>query len=345
MVKLKDIAEDLDVSPSTVSEVLNDKWKERQISKKLAERVRKRARELGYHPNLLGRQLKLQRTFTIGVIFTDLTKPYSAQILSGLEYIFARNEYGTFICNSLNDPSRELDWLKDILSRRVEGIILEPSSAENSEFLKEMKNKGIPLVLVDTKLEGFKSDFVVTDNFWGAYQGVKFLLGEGHRRIGYLGSVEGKGSVKDRFRGYRSAIGDFGLSVQKELVAEVNGYEDYYKKMKHLLSLEKKPTALFLDSYYYSNGALRAVKEKNIIIPDDLVLCGFDTFDLSVEEIGTLNLNGFLKGVPFRIEQHGYEIGKKAAEILLKRIKEKNSREVSGLDQVFLKPSLEFGKL
>ena len=114
MVKLIDIAQDLNISPSTVSDVLNDKWEKRQISEGLAKRVLKRAQELGYHPNFLGRQLRLQKTFTIGVIFTDLTKPYSAQILSGLEYVFASNEYGTFICNSLNDSSRELNWLEDI---------------------------------------------------------------------------------------------------------------------------------------------------------------------------------------------------------------------------------------
>lgn len=339
MVTLRDIADDLGVSVSAVSYVFNNKWQQNGIAARLAERIKKKLKEVGYRPNALGLQLKTKKTRTVGVILIDLTKVLGLNILAGLEKVLADAGYLVIVCNS-KVGLLEREQLETLYARNVEGVIFSPTGrGKVNGLLANLIQKKVPVVLVDNYLPEVKTDFVVSDNFWGAYQATTFLVNKGCRRIAYLGSEENEDTpvLNDRFNGYAAALKKKMISLSPNLISRViTGPEDIYPAMKKIFA-RAKPDAILTESFIYFGGGFRFLVEKRLRIPDDLVLTGFDPIDLGLTEMQKLHFYHLIrKPIPF-VEQKGTEMGRLAAEILLQKI-EKNQKT----RHIFLKPDLKF---
>lgn len=340
MVILKDIAEDLGVSIAAVSYVYNNKWRECRISEDLAGRIKKKLKEENYRPNILGRQLKTKKTQTIGLIFGDLTRNFNANILAGVEKILAPADYFTLVCNSRLGLV-EKEHLETLFTRNVEGIILSPNAPPKIlGLVREITEEGIPIVFVDNYIPQLKTDFVVSDNYWGAYKAAEFLINKGCRKIAYVGFKKSLSALEERFQGYSSALKDNGLSVSEKLITrDTKGPESVYPALESVF-VQEIPDAIFTESLVYFKEGFRFLAERGLSIPDDIALTGFDSVDLSLNEVNTMHFHSLIKQpIPF-VEQKGIEMGELAAQILIDRIAGVNGE----ISQIFLKPHLQFSE-
>jgi len=334
MKTLKEIAEELGVSISAVSYVYNGKWKKKRLSEKLARKIEKKLKEENYGPNLLGLQLKTKKTYTIGIILGDLTRKYSLDILSGIEKTLASKNYLSLISNS-DLGEKEKDALILLIRRNVDGIIIGPNT--NDPKVKELiKESEMPVVFVDNYIPELDIDFVVSDNLYGAYEAVNYLINNGCKRILYLGSGKRLEALKDRFDGYIKALKKNGIMPEENLI--IRNFDTMkYEALKGLIE-EILPDGIFLESFIYSNKLFRFLFEKKMIIPDDMKVIGFDPVDLSFIEIQKNHFHSIIKRpIPY-VEQKAHKMGEVAAEILLNRIEGKNKKT----KKVFLKPELNF---
>lgn len=329
MKTLKDIAEELGVSEATISYVYNNKWKQNRINSSLAEKVSKKLKKEKYRPNSLGLQLKTKRTRTIGIILGDLTRNFNLNILAGIENVLTQKKYFSLVCSS-NLGELEKEQLEILSERNTDGIIFAPHNNGKSTFdvLKKLTGEKLPVVLVDNYIPGLKTDFVVSDNYLGAYQAVKNLIRSGKRKIAYIGSRKNLTALKERFRGYTTALKEEGIKFNERLV---------YRAIRDMFS-EEKPDALFVESLMYFKEGFLFLSEKNYKIPNDIVLTGFDPVNLNLSEMQEVSLHSIVRQpIPF-VEQPGTKMGELAAEIIMDRINGKK-REVS---QIFLTPELKF---
>ncbi len=334
MKTLKEIAEELGVSISAVSYVYNGKWKKKRISEKLAKKIEKKLKEENYQPNFLGLQLKTKKTYTIGVILGDLTRKYSLDILSGIEKILATKNYLSLISNS-NLGEREMDAIKILIRRNVDGIIIGPNT-DDPKVKELIKETEIPIVFVDNYIPELNIDFVVSDNFFGAYKAVNYLIKNGCKRIMYLGSSKRLEALKERFNGYINALKNNKIEPEEKLI--INRFDIIdYRELKEIIE-EIKPDGIFLESFIYSNKLFKFLFEKNMKIPDDIKLIGFDPVDLNFPEIQKNHFHSIIKKpIPY-VEQKAQKMGEIAGEILLNKIEGENKK----IKNVFLKPDLNF---
>ena len=341
MNTLKKIAEDLGVSVSTVSYVHNNKWRQKRIKKESAEKIKKVLKERNYRPNTLGLQLKTKKTKTVGVVLVDLTKTFGLDILAGVEKVVTKSGYFTLVCGSGGYKERE--QLQILLARNVEGVIVSPLGDETiQESVKRFIADNVPIVLVDNYLPELKTDFVVSDNFWGAYKATTYLINKGCKKIGFIGGELIGSASRERFEGYSSALRKKGLSVSENLIylkmtRKMIRPEESYSAMEKIFT-GGKPDGVFVESFLYFKGGLQFLAEKKVSVPDDLHLIGFDPLNLTPHEIQKLHFHSLVrKPLPF-IEQDGTRMGELATKILLRKIKRANGN----LSACFLKPKLKF---
>ncbi len=339
MKKMKEIAEELNVSIATVSYVYNNKWREKKISEELAKKIKEKLEEENYKPDFLGLQLKTKKTKTIGIVFADLTRNFNLSILSGIEEVLSAYDYFTLVSNS-SLGEKEISCINTLFERKVEGLIITPQ--KNEESLSEIKriNEEIPVVLTDNYFPGENIDFVVSDNKWGSYKGVEYLINEGRRKIGYIGSGKDLSALNDRFEGYLKALKENKIEIKENRICKkILKKEDVYSALKEIFRKEKID-AIFVESFLYFKYGFKFFYEKGIEIGKDIILIGFDPIDLRLDEIQELHFNEIVKEkIPF-IQQKGKEIGKKAANILMDKLR---GEEVE-VKRVFIKPELKFYK-
>jgi len=280
MVTIKDIAEKVGVAPSTVSRALNNKGR---MSKGTREKILKVARELDYYPNMNAKGLATNKTGNIGLIIDKRHAPinfsFYGPVVEGLEAEASKHGYYLVLSTfALDEPPR------CVKERRVDGLILMGCDLPG-ELILSLKDE-IPLVLVDNHLDGV--DSVAADNVGGAYEAVKHLIRLGHQRIGFITERFRNLSFWERFEGYKLALKDHGLTVDEDLVAEGIMGDYGYEAMRKLLSgryrgLKGDPkfTAVFAANDAVAVGALRAIREAGLKVPDDIALVGFDDGSLA----------------------------------------------------------------
>lgn len=329
MKRMKDIAEELGVSVATVSYVYNNIWKEKRINEQLAEKIMKKLEEEEYYPNSLSVQFMTQRTQSIGIILGDLSRIFNLNILCGIEKVLSNSGYISIVGSS-NLGAKEKEYLKMMQSRKAEGVILIPlnNDKDYTKFIKNLSKK-ISVVFVDNYIPELDISFVVSDNYYGAYQAVKYLIKKGRKKIAYAGANKDLSALKDRFNGYRDALKDAGMKLDNFLIYNL------YSVLEEMFP-RTKPDAIFVESLIYFKEGFRFFFEKGIKVPDDIFITGFDPVDLNLSEMLEAGFNEVVKQpIPF-IEQKGEEMGKKAAEILLEMINGKTE-----IQQIFIKPELK----
>jgi LacI family transcriptional regulator len=323
-VTIKDIAKKADVSANTVSRALNDRG---EISEETKQKVLRIAKELGYIPNSLARGLVSRRTKTIGVTVGDNRNPYFAGIVKAIEDAARERGYNIILCNTDEDYDKEKEIIRLLREKMVDGLLITPVDRKG-EDIRELRRINFPFVLISRYIDGLKTDYVVNDNVTGAYLAVKCLIEKGHRRIGHIAGPSPISAGTDRFKGYEKALDESGIEYDESLVIWNNvKIEDGQRSMEELLKMDDRPTAAFTFSDYVALGALRAIHDAKLKIPDDIALVGYDDVEFSP----------FLEVPLTTVHQPRVRIGEMATEILIDKIEGKSS---GGTHQVILQPEL-----
>jgi LacI family transcriptional regulator len=308
VTNIKDLAERIGLSVTTVSRVLNGKSKAYRISTATSEKVLAAASAYNYSPNRIARGLRLDKTETIGLIIPDISNPFFASVAKIIE-VEARNKgYSIILCDSQDDVSTEQELLNLLSGRKADGIIIAPVG-KRSSHIEEIQQQGIPVVVIDRYFPETTLPFITTDNYMGALLAMEHLIEMGHSRIACIQGINGISANNDRVKGYQKALLKNGISKDDALILGYDfGVENGYIQTQKLLALPHRPTAIFALSNLISLGTLRALKEAGLIVPDDISIVSFDEQPYSA----------FLACPMTTVEQPREEIGKFAIDILLK---------------------------
>ncbi|HKL31977.1 MAG TPA: LacI family DNA-binding transcriptional regulator [Tangfeifania sp.] len=324
---IKELAEKLELSPTTVSRVLNGKSKKFRISQKTSRKVLDGARKYHYSPNRIARGLKLEKTETIGLIIPDIANPYFGSIAKTIEVEARNSGYSIILCDSLDDEVTEAELLQLLAGRKVDGIIIAPTG-KNSNHVTEIQQQGIPVMVIDRYLPGTNLPFVTTDNYLGGLLATQYFIDMGHRNIACIQGINGISANTDRVNGYRAALQKHGIPANESLILGTDfGEKNGYIQTKKLLTLPECPTAIFALSNLISLGTLRALKEAGLSVPDDISIVSFDEQPYSA----------FLTCPMTTVEQPREEIGKLAFLNLLEMINKESRKKTENL---VLKPRL-----
>jgi LacI family transcriptional regulator len=304
---MRDVAALAGVSLKTVSRVINA---EPAVSADLLTRVERAIEQLDYRPNLTASSLRRSdgKTATVGLVLEDLANPYSAAVTRAVEDA-ARPRRVTVVAGSVDeDPERERALVREFVARRVDGLIVAPTAADQSYMMAD-RRAGTALVFVDRPPNHLDADAVVAANRSGATDGVRHLLAGGHRRIGFLGDLATISTAADRFAGYVDAMERAGLTVEASIVRrDLRGGDAARTAVEELLRLAVPPTAIFAAQNVLGIGAFAALR--GLRRQFDVALVGFDDFPLA---------DLLDPGVTVVAQDPG-AIGRLAAEILFRRL-------------------------
>ena len=315
-VSISDVAAKAGTSISTVSKVLSNARGYR-ISEATARRVKEAARELNYRPSSTARQLRFQRTDTIGIIVPFLTTPFYVDIIRGIQEVMWENGRTVVLAISDEESALERRHLTMALQRRVDGLLVVPArNNENADLYDELKDAGIPFVFVDRCLPDYEANYVGTDNREGAYRATRYLLAQGARKICHIGGRGGNTALVERFRGYRKALEEEGIELDPSLVgggvpAEID------QAVRRFVAIRPRIEGAFMCSYLYLRMALPALIDVGIRVPTDLRMVGFDSVFFSLSDGSDYGATKAITAPLPTVIQPRYEIGCKAAEILL----------------------------
>jgi len=323
---LKDVAKKAGVSIAVASRVLGNYG---YVSQENRAKVLKVAQEIGYQPNILARSLKTRKSYSIGVIISDVTTFFFTSVVRGIEDVANQNGYHVTLCNSDEDSEKEREYIEELYKRKVDGIIISPTS-RNIAYLKKNMRSGIPVVLVDRRIDEIDTAQIVVDNEWGSYEAVKYLISLGYRRIGVINGLQGIRTSEERFAGYRRALEESRIKIDPHLIK----YGDFRmeggkKAMLGFLGMKNIPEAVFVTNEVMTTGALLALKEHEVRIPEQIGIVGFD------DPVWASLINPPLTAV----RQPSYSIGSIACQALLQKIR-KSNRERSLHEEIVLKPKL-----
>lgn len=273
MATIKDIAARSGVSIATVSKHING------IPVKEANRIRidQAIEELGYQVNAAARALKTRRSMTVGILLDSLSNLFYTAVISEAEELLRRAGYTAILFETKDSPDREQQGLELFRSKAVDGMLYF-SSHSSADTIRLCQQKGIPLVTIDSIAAGVPdADFIVTENAVASFEAVQLLLGKGHRRIGVITGNERHFSANERLRGYENALERAGLTPMPGWVLrDEYNIDGGYRCMKRLLALDQRPSALLICNYFMAVGAIMALNEQNVRVPDELSLLSFD---------------------------------------------------------------------
>lgn len=310
---ITDIAEKSGYSITTVSRVLNGKAEKYRISISTQEKIKSIASDLNYIPNEFARNLRTGKSQTIALIVPSLKNPFFAEIASVINLEARKSQYITLIGDSDDNIIIEREEVKQLSSRNIDGMIIVPCGNEYDHLLN-LKKAGTPLICIDRYFKNQELSYVSSDNYNGAYTATQYLMDQGHTNIACIQGVTYSLPNIERVKGFNDAMNDRGIStftVSGDDFSEQNGYLE----TKLLLQKKPRPTVIFGFSNTITMGALRALKEENILVPNEISLLTFDD-------------NPYLDYIEpplTRISQPIEEICLIAIKLLISRIKDNDS--------------------
>jgi DNA-binding LacI/PurR family transcriptional regulator len=307
LATIVDVAKAAGVSVASVSRVLNGS---KPVSLDARERVMRAARKLDYSIDQRARGLRRQKSGTIGLVVADAKNPFFGEILHAIEEVAYKSKLDLFFANSDEDPERESVHLRAMHAQRIDGIILLPVGGDAS-VLPPFLGRDTPLVCLDRRLPGALFDLAIVDNAAAAGLAVQYLAENGHVEIAILTAHDSTVS-HERIAGFRTAMRAHGIPVRKEFIARASDAQQRggYLRAKMLLSSRSLPSALVVTNHPLTLGALSAIRECGLRIPEDISLIGFDDTPYT----------GLLDPPLTTIAQPTSELGRAAARLLLERI-------------------------
>lgn len=327
-VTLAEIAEVTGFSISTVSRVLSNS--DYPVSSDTRQKIMEVAESMGYKPNIAARSLRTDQTHTMGIIVDDILSPFVPPIVRGIQDYLTDFDYLGMLINTDFDPILEEDAIRTLINRPVDGIIfVESLHNATSELLTQW---GKPYVFVHRLFSSFVRNSVVPDDHYGAGLAVNHLVELGHRRIAYINGPEDWHSAARRLEGYKDTLIAHGLEFDPDLVQSGDWrFKSGYKATQNLLEIDSEMTAIFAANDLMALGAIYAIQDAGLSVPDDIAVVGYDNRKIARifrPQITTVSL-------PV------YEMGKKAAELALKQVKEgvEDNGEIKIKGQLFIRES------
>lgn len=307
MSNIRDVAHRAGVSPITVSRVINNSGYVKPATRARVEAV---IAELQYVPNSLARSLRFNQTHTIALVLTDITNPFWTTVARGVEDAASAQGFTMFLCNTDESEAKQTRYLNVLLERRVDGILLVPALSR-PDPIELIQQQGAAVVVLDRRVPHPAVDVVRGDSEAGAYQLTRLMLSQGHRRIALLTGPREVSTTDDRVLGYSRALAEAGLPIAPELIfygafSQTAGYE----LMRQALTTMPWPTGVLAANNFIAMGAMRALRDIGLRIPEDITLTAFD--DLP----STLIIDPFLTVAA----QPAYHMGQQAAQLLLGRL-------------------------
>ena len=321
-VTIKAVAKDAGVSIATVSRVLNKNY---PVSQELYQRVMRSVERLNYYPNSVARSLKFDSTLSIGLIVSDISNSFFSMISRSVEDVVMRERYDLVVCSTDNQREKELSYLQLLMSKKVDGLILN-ATGKNDAFIATI-SRALPVVLCGRRVasDDFQGDFVDSDNLSGAYALTRHLIELGHRKIAILNGQMVVSSARERLEGFRRAMAGLDIPADQHYRYYVEGnFTDAasgYRGAERLLGQDEPPTAIVAMNNELCVGALRYCHEHGIRIPDQV----------SIASYGKIQNEDLLYVRPSYVVMDAAAIGTRIAELALERIRGKNqlnNREV-----------------
>lgn len=314
-ITIKDIARELGLSVSTVSKALSDSY---EISDKTKKLVIEYAEKNNYRANPIAKSLRQGHSKSIGIIVSTIENNFFSQVINGIESIAYDKGYNVIITQTHESYEREVLNLKHLTFRSVDGILISLSTeTQDVAHLRAIHERGLPIVFFDRISNEIDTHKVIADNFAGAYEGTQHLLNLGHKRIAHITSSPNISITKERLAGYQKALEDNGISTNEAYIKYcMHGGKDLHEiegALNELLELKDKPDAIFTASDRITTTTLQLLHKLKIRIPGEIALVGFTNTQLADV------LNPSLSS----IYQPGFEIGKKAVEMLISIIESK----------------------
>lgn len=310
-ITIKDIARELDISPSTVSRALKD---HPDISPKTKKQVRELAERLNYQPNSIALSLRSSKTNTIGVVIPQIVHFFFSTVISGIEDIAYAAGYSVIVAQSNESYDREVMDAKALFNNRVDGILVSMSrETTNYDHFKSLHTRGIPMVFYDRVCDEINCSKVVVDDFDGGYRATKHLIDQGYKRIAHLAGPSSLLTFRQRLDGYKKALVDHGLPVEESLILPENASDDEQvakEITKQLMAMENRPDAIFANTDVAALGAMITIKENGLKIPDDIGIVGFSNWRFTALTEPTIST----------VAQPGFEMGQEAARLLIREI-------------------------
>ena len=301
---MKDVALKAKVSTATVSRALMNPDK---VSQATRNRVEKAAREVGYLPQPMGRNVKRNESRTILVIVPDICDPFFSEIIRGIEVTAANHGYLVLIGDCAHQNQQEKTFIDLIITKQIDGMLLLGSRLPFDASIEEQRNLP-PMVMANEFAPELELPTVHIDNLTAAFNAVNYLQEQGHKRIGCIAGPEEMPLCHYRLQGYVQALRRCGIMVDPQYIARGDfTFEAGSKAMQQLLDLPQPPTAVFCHSDVMALGALSQAKRQGLKVPEDLSIIGFDNIDLTQ----------FCDPPLTTIAQPRYEIGREAMLLLL----------------------------
>lgn len=312
---LKDIAKALNLSVATVSKAVRDSHEISNSTKKL---VNDYASKHNYRPNLMAQMLRHKNGRSIGVIIGAIPNSFFSDVLNGMESITHQKDYHIIITQSLESVDREKKNLEHLTWRAVDGLLVSLSAETQSvDHFKEVHESGIPIVFYDRVTDEIQTHQVVSDNIGGTYKGTMHLIKNGYTRIAHITSSKELSITTERLMGYEKALKEQGIPVNPEYIKYCKhggkDLDEIETAITGLLKMKPRPDAIITASDRITIGAMAILKKKKISIPKQVALVGYSNF--SAPEIFNPELT--------TISQPAFEIGRTAAELLIKLIESK----------------------
>ena len=329
---IRDVGRLADVSVATVSAVINGRP---AVSEELATRVRRAVEALNYQPDYLARSLRMRRSHILGIVMPQFASPFYAEVLRGVEDLASQEGYSILISNSRGDVDQERRQVAALISRRVDGILI--ASCDSHFAYQRLFTRHFPLVLFDRFPPGFEGTAVLTNNAEASFEGTKHLIRLGHRRIAIIAGTKGISAADERVEGYCGAMNDAGLTVPREFFKRGDfSMNEGLKCALELMRLASPPTAVFSHNYEMTLGLMRALAEIGVNCPRQVSVLGFDDF--------VVGMDGFSWATMFApkltcVAQPSYDIGRRAAEALLRKTKRLDGEDHS--EEGFIRVSAE----
>jgi LacI family transcriptional regulator len=283
---------------------------------------------LDYHPNQVARSLQASRTHIIGMVVPQLTNPFFGEIMRGVEDEARKRGYSVIFCDSNEDSELERQHLNTLFARRVDGVLLSSSNTYPQEG--RLVKQRFPLVFVDRTPPGFSGTAVVSDNLGASREATRYLINLGHTRIAIITGPLNLPICTERLEGFRRALQEAGLPLLHEyLKCGDFRSETGYRDACELMRLPDPPTAVFCCNNTMTLGLMRALAELNIACPERVSVLGFDDFEWVASFRPQLST----------VAQPTYEMGKRATEILVRKMEQKKSEAEDRGEQVIVLPN------
>lgn len=318
---IKQVAARAGVSPATVSKYLNGA----ALKEKNRRAVQSAIDELDYTCNTIARGLRTKRSMTIGAVIYEFSNIYSASIISEIENYASGHGYGTIVCESKTDALEQKEKINFLLNKLVDGLIVFPVGLTDDD----LRGIPVPVVCIDQLTDARNCDYILAGNASATFEATEHLIELGHTDIGIICGPAGLYTARERLAGYLAAHEKHGVKVRNEYIINTDyEVESGYTAAKKMLGRDVRPTAVFATNQHLTLGAVIAMNEKNINIPDDISFIGFDYLELANAVRPNLSI----------VVQPVTQIGAKAAEILLGRMTgRKSGFEIIELPLNFIK--------